>query len=82
MGAAEESNRQEHSEQAKPRKRFSSTHTSLRGISLLNLVSDKGVFFPGQTEESPSSWDRYGTSSRTLYRSAFRSRKHNIEACT
>jgi hypothetical protein len=26
----------------------------LRGISLLNLVCDKGVFFPGQTDESPS----------------------------
>ena len=54
MGAAEESNRQEQSEQAKPRKRFSSTHTSVRGISLVNLVSDRGVFFPGQTDESPS----------------------------
>jgi hypothetical protein len=48
VGAAEESNRQEHSEQAKPRKRSSSTHTTLRVIPLLKLVCDRVLFFPAR----------------------------------
>ncbi len=46
-GAAEESNRQEHFEQAKPRKQSSSTHTMLRVIPLLKLVCDR-VLFPAR----------------------------------
>jgi len=48
VGAAEESNRQEHSEQAKPRKRCSSIHTTLRVIPLLKLVCDRVLFFPAR----------------------------------
>ncbi|SRR5713101_4677639 len=50
---AQAANRQEHSEQAKPRKRFSSIHTSLRGISLLSLVSDRGSSFPARLTKVP-----------------------------
>ena len=46
VGTAEESNRQEHSEQAKPRKRSSSTHTTLRVIPFLKLVCDRALYFP------------------------------------
>jgi len=47
-GAAEESNRQEHFEQAKPRKQSSSTHTMLRVIPLLKLVCARVLFFPAR----------------------------------
>jgi hypothetical protein len=40
VGEPEGLNTQAHSEQPKPRKRFSSIHTSLLGICLLALVCD------------------------------------------
>ena len=43
MGGPEGLNTQAHSEQAKPRKRFPSIHTSLRNIRLLGSVCDKAT---------------------------------------
>ena len=40
MGEPEALNTQAHSEQPKPRKRFSSIHTSLRSIRILGSVCD------------------------------------------
>jgi len=48
VGAAEESRRQEHSEQAKPRKRPCSTHTTLRVIALIKLICDRVLLFPAR----------------------------------
>jgi hypothetical protein len=48
MGEPEELNTQAHSEQPKPRKRFSSIHTGLRGICLLASVCDTIHAFSGE----------------------------------